>query len=184
MTNNSNIHIENHVSVNQSGHDYTTANAGCAGLTVLGTLAGVAALGFGLYLVAEPALELALDMVFAVGDMLDAVGTAAIDLAVATGHLLKVLAVPTLWTVGYGCLALGGVALLSAAYSRLQEWRQDRTEAIRVIEQPTLPAPRVLVLVANTAEQAQAAINLLPESASVEFIEMPVFKDAEYAQNC
>lgn len=70
------------------------------------------------------------------------------------------------------------MALLSAVYSRLQEWRQDRIEAIRAIEQPQ-PA-KILVLVANP-EQAQEAIKLLPDNVSVEFIQMPKKKAVEYA---
>lgn len=178
MNNNSHIHIENHVSVHQSGHDYAAANAGCAGLAALGTLVGLGALGFGLYLVAEPTFEMVLDVAYGLGDAIGAMATGALDILHATGHLLKMVAMPILWTIGYGCLGLVGVALLSAVYSRLQEWRQDRIEAIRVIEQPQ-PA-KILVLVANP-EQAQEAIKLLPDNVSVEFIQMPKKKAVEYA---
>lgn len=76
MNNNSHIHIENHVSVHQSGHDYVAANAGCAGLAALGTLVGLGALGFGLYLVAEPTFEMVLDVAYGLGDAIGAMAGA------------------------------------------------------------------------------------------------------------
>lgn len=175
MTNNSNIYIENYVSVDQSSdHEYTEANITCAVVLGLGALAGLGALGFSLSLAAELALELMLDVAYGLGNMVGTVTTGVLDIAKTVGHLVSISAVPAFWIVGSGCLTLVGLAILARFYEIWQEWRESRP--VRMVEQPQLLTQRVLVLVASP-EQLDEATKLLSGNASVEYIQILVRKE-------
>lgn len=167
----SNINITNTVHVTEAvaaQRNNASSLVGCAGLLLA---AGVTA--GGLYLLAAPALELAVDVAASIGSGIGAVVTGALDLMRSAGHLASVLAMPTLWTIGYGCVALVGLALASAAWSARQERDEQPRPAVRLVDQPQQHA---LIIVADQA-QAEQAIKMLPASASYEVIELPVQKE-------
>jgi len=174
MSNNSTINITNNVNVTQSDSDESVGIGWL--LKALVTVAALAGISIGLYWLANMALELLAAIAESIGNLIGAIATAVIDLVVSIGHLVTAYAPTALWAVGYTCLALVGLTVVKGIY---EQWT-DRQEACDVVVSARPVKPQhVLIVVADKA-QAQEAVKLLPESASYEFIEMPVAKESVY----
>ena len=140
------------------------------------SLLALAGIGIGLYWLASIALELLAALAESVADLVGGLVTALLDVVVAVGHVVTAYAPTALWAVGYTCLALVGLSVVRGIY---EQWT-DRQESCDVVVSARPVKPQhVLIVVADKA-QAQEAVKLLPESASYEFIEMPVAKESVY----
>lgn len=168
----SNINITNIVNVTGDAGESTGSVAWLPRLLFF--LVALAAVGYGSYWLALAVIDLAIGIGEGIGNLLGALSTGVLDLTYGAGHLMAHYAPTALWGLGYGCLALVGLAIIGSAYSRWLDWAQ--TPTVRVVNRE-LPAPRVLVLVASTQDQAAQAIKALPDSASYEFIQMPAQKE-------
>lgn len=168
-----NISIQNIVSIGKEGGEASSGFGWLLKLLVGGALfAGVC---FGLYWLVSLALELVVAIGEGIGDMIGVIATALLDTGVTVGRVVIHYAPTALWALGYGCVALVGVALLVHVYER---WI-DSEEADWVTVARPMPPQRVLIVVGNQ-EQAQQAVKLLPESVSYEFIQMPAQKEVVY----